>query len=80
MRTSSRSADPATRPLLQNPTEEQRWILSSVDVARYCGVPHEEVLGWIDSGMLEATYLPPARYRILARDFMVFAERFDVLL
>ena len=54
------------------PKDEMRYFLTAYEVARFCGVPTEEVLGWIDAGMLAATYLPVGRYRITVHDFLVF--------
>jgi len=55
-----------------------RHLLNSVEVARYCGVPREEVLGWIDSGKLKAAYYPVDRYRIDVGDLMAFLHKFKV--
>jgi excisionase family DNA binding protein len=65
---------PATHPR----TDVVRRFLTPYEVARYCGVPNEEVLSWIDSGKLRATYLPIGRYRIAVPDLMVFLHRFGV--
>ncbi len=55
-----------------------RHLLNSVEVARYCGVPREEVLGWIDSGKLKASYFPVDRYRIRVGDLLAFLHKFKV--
>ena len=55
-----------------------RHLLSSTEVASYCGVPRAEVLGWIDSGKLKAAYFPVDRYRIDVGDLIAFLHRFEV--
>ena len=55
-----------------------RHLLNSSEVARYCGVPREEVLGWIDSGKLKATHFPIDRYRIEVGDLIAFLHKFEV--
>jgi hypothetical protein len=55
-----------------------RHLLSSAEVARFCGVPREEVLGWIDSGRLEASYLPVDRYRIDVGDLIAFLHKYEL--
>ena len=66
------------KAMMRVPQDRERRVLSLGDVAAYCGVPTEEVLGWIDSGMLPATYLPYGRYRVDAGDFLAFVQKFDV--
>ena len=58
-----------------------RWMALSVsDVARYCGVPTEEVVRWIDTGRLVATYLDHGGFRIAVGDFMAFFSRYAFLI
>lgn len=57
-----------------------RYLLSSVEVAKFCGVPREEVLGWIDSGRLKAAYFPIDRYRIDVGDLLAFLHKFQIAL
>jgi hypothetical protein len=59
-------------------TDLVRQFLTPYEVARFCGVPNEEVLSWIDSGKLSATYFPIGRYRIAVPDLIVFLHQFDV--
>jgi hypothetical protein len=59
-------------------TDVVRQFLTPYEVARFCGVPNEEVLSWIDSGKLNATYFPIGRYRIAVPDLIVFLHQFDV--
>ena len=65
-------------PVMPAAADRQRKFLDANDIARYCGVPREEVLGWIDSGALRAVYLPHGRYCVNAQDFVAFVYRFDV--
>ena len=64
--------------MIRVPGDRVRRVLTLGDVARYCSVPTEEVLGWIDGGMLPATYVPHGRYRVDAGDFLAFVQKFDV--
>jgi hypothetical protein len=59
-------------------TDTARRVLNTAEIARYCGVPNEEVLGWIDNGMLKASYIPVGRYRVNVDDFVVFLSRYEV--
>ena len=63
---------------VQIPEDRVRRLLTATDVARYCGVATDEVLNWIDSGRLVASYVPHGRYRITSGDFVAFLRRFDV--
>ena len=67
-----------SNPMIAVPQDRVRRMLKVADVARYCGVPTEEVLGWIDAGMLRASYLPHGRYRITTGDFLAFVQKFEV--
>lgn len=64
--------------LVRPKTDVVRQFLTPYEVARFCGVPNEEVLSWIDSGKLNATYFPIGRYRIAVPDLIVFLHQFDV--
>ena len=64
--------------LVRPKTDVVRQFLTPWEVARFCGVPNEEVLSWIDSGKLKATYFPIGRYRIAVPDLVVFLHQFDV--
>jgi len=64
--------------LTRRKTDVVRQFLTPYEVARFCGVPNEEVLSWIDSGKLNATYFPIGRYRIAVPDLIVFLHQFDV--
>ena len=64
--------------LVRPKTDVVRQFLTPWEVARFCGVPSEEVLSWIDSGKLKATYFPIGRYRIAVPDLVVFLHQFDV--
>jgi hypothetical protein len=64
--------------LVRPKTDVVRQFLTPWEVARFCGVPNEEVLSWIDSGKLQATYFPIQRYRIAVPDLVVFLHQFDV--
>ena len=66
-----------TRPVVER-GNLARHLLSSTEVARFCGVPREEVLGWIDSGKLKASYLPVDRYRIDVGDLLAFLHKFRI--
>ena len=59
-------------------TDVVRQFLTPYEVARFCGVPNEEVLSWIDTGKLNAAYFPIGRYRIAVPDLIVFLHQFDV--
>jgi len=59
-------------------TDVVRQFLTPYEVARFCGVPTEEVRSWIDSGKLKAAYFLIGRYRIAVPDLVVFLHRFDV--
>lgn len=66
-------------PMIAVPQDRVRRLLKVADIARYCGVPTEEVLGWIDNGMLRANYLPHGRYRIATGDFLAFAQKYEIV-
>ena len=55
-------------------------MLSVSDVAKYCSVPSEEVLSWIDTGRLVASQLRHGGYRIAVGDFMAFFSRYAFLI
>jgi len=61
----------------QVPKDRERRFLAPYEVARFCGVPTEEVLGWISAGALKAAYIPVGRYRISVDDLLVFLARDD---
>ena len=65
---------------IQPPADRERRVLSVSEVAKYCGVPTEEVLTWIDSGRLVASYMPHGGYRIAAGDFLAFFSRYTFLI
>ena len=65
---------------IQAPADSERRVLSVSDVAKYCGVPSEEVLSWIDTGRLVASYLRHGGYRIAVGDFMAFFNRYAFLI
>ena len=78
MQKPTRFSDSTTRPIMPAAGDRQRRFLDANDIARYCGVAREEVLAWIDSGVLKAVYLPHGRYRVNAQDFVAFVDRFDI--
>ena len=65
---------------IQPPADSERRVLSVSDVAKYCGVPSEEVLNWIDTGRLVASYLRTGGYRIAVGDFMAFFTRYTFMI
>ena len=65
---------------VQPPVDTERRVLSVTEVARYCGVPSEEVLNWIDTGRLVASYLRHGAYRIAVGDFLAFFNRYAFLI
>ena len=52
-----------------------RRFLSIFDVAAYCGVLPDDVLDWIEFGMLEAAHIPPRHYRIAFHDLLVLVGK-----
>lgn len=65
---------------IQAPADGERRVLSVAEIAKYCGVPREEVLSWIDTGRLVASYLRHGGYRIAVGDFMAFFSRYAFLI
>jgi excisionase family DNA binding protein len=65
---------------IQPPADSERRVLSVSEVAKYCGVPSEEVLNWIDTGRLVATYMGHGGYRIAVGDFLAFFSRYTFLI
>ena len=65
---------------VQPPADSERRVLSVSDIAKYCGVPSEEVLSWIDTGRLVASCLRHGGYRIAVGDFMAFFSRYAFLI
>ncbi len=57
------------------PQDTERRFLSVAEVARYCGIADVEVLGWIDSGELNASRVAIGRFRIAVGDLLAFLER-----
>lgn len=53
-------------------------ILTTGDVARYCGVSRMGVLRWIRQGKLKAYRTPGGHYRIRIADFRDFLEEYDI--
>ena len=51
-----------------------RRFLSIFDVAAYCDVLPDDVLDWIECGILRATYIPPRHYRIAFDDLLVVLQ------
>ncbi len=57
----------------------QKKVLSSGDVARYCGVHFRTVIRWIDKGSLKAYKLPGrGNNRIEEQDFIDFLKNNDL--
>jgi hypothetical protein len=65
---------------IQAPADGERQVLSVADVARYCGVSGEQVLDWIETGRLVASYLRHGSYRVAAGDFTAFFSRYAFLI
>ena len=65
----------ATRPAERPTGDYVRRFLSIFDVAAYCGVLPDDVLDWIECGMLEATHIPPRHYRIVFGDLLVLLQK-----
>ncbi len=65
---------------IQTPADSERQVLSVSEVAKYCGVPSEEVLNWIDTGRLVASYVCHGDYRIAVGDFLAFFTRYVFLI
>ncbi len=53
-------------------------LLTTGDVARYCGVSRMGVIRWIQQGKLKAHTTPGGHYRIRIADFRDFLERFHI--
>ncbi|RME47615.1 MAG: helix-turn-helix domain-containing protein [Chloroflexi bacterium] len=53
-------------------------LLTTGDVARYCGASRMGVLRWIRQGRLKAYTTPGGHYRIRMADFRDFLERYDI--
>ncbi|MFQ5342308.1 MAG: helix-turn-helix domain-containing protein [Anaerolineae bacterium] len=53
-------------------------LLTTGDVAQYCGASRMGVLRWIRQGKLKAHTTPGGHYRIQLADFRDFLERFDI--
>lgn len=66
------------RPWIRSQQDVARRFLTAQEVARYCSVPEPEVLSWIDSGMLKASYVSAGRYRVTTEDFIVFLQKYDI--
>ena len=65
-----------TPRLRARPAEDYvRRFLSIFDVAAYCDVLPDDVLDWIECGMLEATHIPPRFYRIAFDDLLVLLQK-----
>lgn len=58
------------------PKDWERRVLSVSEASRYCSVPSEEVLTWIDTGMLRATRVGLGVYRIGVSDLMAFLQSY----
>ena len=65
---------------IQPPADSERRVLSLSEVAEFCGVESEEVLIWIDTGRLVASYVRPGGYRIAVGDFLAFFSRYTFLI
>ena len=65
---------------IQPPADGERRVLSVSEVAKYCGVQSEEVLTWIDTGRLMASYMRHGGYRIAVGDFLAFFSRYAFLI
>jgi excisionase family DNA binding protein len=53
-------------------------LLTTGDIADYCGVTSAAVLKWIDAGKLPGFTTPGGHYRILRADFRDFLTRFGM--
>ena len=69
----------ARRPLERPTGDYVRRFLSIFDVAAYCGVFPDDVLDWIECGMLKATYIPPSHYRIAFDDLQVLVQKLQAV-
>ena len=58
--------------------KEHEALLTTGEVARYCGVSRMGVLRWIRAGKLKAYTTPGGHYRIRAADFHDFLKRFNI--
>ena len=62
---------------IQPPADSERRVLSLSEVAEFCGVDSEDVLIWIDTGRLAASYVRPGGYRVAVGDFMAFFSLYE---
>jgi len=60
------------------PKDVERSFLTAREVASYCAVPVEEVLGWIDTRLLKASCANHSSYRVSVGDFVAFIAKFEV--
>ena len=63
------------RPLERPTGDYVRRFLSIFDVAAYCGVLPDDVLDWVECGILKATHIPPRYYCIVFDDLQVLLQK-----
>jgi len=57
---------------------EDTKLLTTGEIARYCGVSRMGVIRWIRQGKLKAFTTPGGHYRVRPSDFRTFLEEFDI--
>ncbi len=71
--------DRAIGPRICSRRERARSLLTTADVAAYCGVGEEDVLQWIHARVLPARRIEAYLYSVAFVDLWAFLERWSLL-